>query len=98
MISYCNFYLSLIPLTLDSHTSIFTKGYVLFLIIFRQRVSNVFLSNRIILILSIYLSKEDKELTEMAEFKNKSILTECDNLETENKLFLCCVLVEKHYL
>lgn len=50
------------------------------------------------MILSIYLSKEDKELTEMAEFKNKSILTECDNLETENKLFLCCVLVEKHYL
>lgn len=96
MISYCNFYLSLIPLTSDSYTSILQKDMSFSL----QGLAYLkqFLSNSTVLILNMYLSKEDKELTGRAEFKNKSILTECDNLETENKLLLYCVLVEKHYL
>lgn len=51
------------------------------------------LNNKRILIINLYFSKEDKELTERVEVKNKPVNGKnCDILETENKLLLYSVL------
>lgn len=54
------------------------------------------LNNKRILIMNLYFSKEDKELTERVEVKNKPVNDKnCDNLETGNKPLLYSVLSQK---
>lgn len=46
--------------------------------------------------MNLYFSKEEKELTERVEVKNKPVIDEtCDNLETENKLLLHSASLEE---
>lgn len=57
------------------------------------------LNNKIILIMNLCFSKEEKELTERVEVKNKPIIDKiCDNLETENKHLLYSGLSQKNII